>query len=434
MSVLLFLIQIVPLLILVFSFYKIELSILLFIFYSTLVPLDGFSLGGIHLGNNFLFLILLFSFLIKYKLTRADILYPFLVLYIFLFIFMLFEYRMNFGEQLNRYRQEIMSVFILPYIIYAAYNINIVNIGHLKMAVLISAIICLLYATLLTFLPYGINPYLIFLEQETDFVYSIEYSFDPNRGIARVFSTMANPQNWALYLGFILYFTLFFVRNNLLKGAMLILVIYNILFCGVRTVIVAATLPLIYYSFRIIKLKHFLYVIPIFFAVVWIITTNSNLYDYFLSFTGSEKSTTAGSDLDMRLYQLQGCLEEIRANPLWGNGFRWSAYYNETFGNHPKAVTFESLFLVILSCWGYAGLIVWGIFFCLLLRRNSKISNGQGIVLNMLVIYYFLFSSITGEYLYIVKFSLFYILFNIFILDNIKVRSLLQVKKNNVCC
>lgn len=420
MNVLLFLIQLFPLLILFLSFYKIEYSILLFICYNVLVPLDGFTLGSIHLGNNFLFLILFISFAFRYKLSKLDLFSPFFFLYFTLFIFIFFEHRMSIGEQLNRYRQELMSVFILPIIIYISYLKGGLKLSSLKKAILLSAIISSVYAFLLSFLPYGLNPYLIYLEQNTEFVYMINYSNDINRGIARIFSTMANPQSWALYLGFILYFTLFFIKNKALKIFLIILIGYNILFCGVRTVIVAVTLPLFYYALKTLKVKYFIYIFLGIIAVGWLTSINDGLHDYFLSFINDKRSSTAGSDMEMRLYQLEGVCDEIKQNPLFGNGFRWTAYYNENFGNHPKAFTFESLFFVILSCWGYAGIIIWGVFILFLIRKIQSFPENMRLPLNILLIYYIIFSMVTGEYLYIVRFTLYYTIFYIFLLHKKK--------------
>lgn len=268
-------------------------------------------------------------------------------------------------------------------------------------------------------MPMGLNPYLMYLEQiNPTFEYKIEYAAAAGRGISRIFSTMATPQSWAYFLGMLLFFVLFFVRQKIIKVFLLILIVYNILFCGVRTAIVACALPTIYYFIHcgILRVKTVLQMAVVIGALYLLISSNSDLYDYLLSITGSNKSSTVGSDSSMRLLQLEGCFDEIRNNPLFGNGFRWTAYYNELYGNHPKSWTFESLIFVILACWGYMGFLVWGYFFFMLYKQIRSVQSDNRVYLLILFMYYILFTLATGEYGNIIQFTLYYAIFYSFIL------------------
>lgn len=434
MSIIGYFVNIVPILILAFSFFRFEISLFLFICYSILVPLDGFNIGPIHLGNNFLYLLMFIPFIIKGNKEgiKYDIYKPFITFYAILLVYMAVQYRMPIGEELKRYRQEVMSVFLLPIMIYSASlkNPQVLNVA--KIALIISGVISIFYGIFLKEMPMGINPYLMYLEHiSPTFEYKIEYAADEGRAISRIFSTMASPQAWAYFLGIYLFFVIFFIKQKIVKTILLVLTIYNILFCGVRTVIVAAALPVIYYFVHcgLLKIKTILQVGLLLLVLYFVISSNADLYDYLLSITGSNKSSTVGSDSNMRLLQLEGCFDEIRNNPLFGNGFRWTAYYNETYGNHPKSWTFESLVFVILACWGYVGFIVWGYFFFRLYRQIQSIPSDDKIYLIILFMYYVLFTLATGEYCYIIQFSLYYAIFYSFILADYRLKTNNKIKK-----
>lgn len=431
MNIIGYLVNFVPILILAFSFFRFEISLFLFICYSILVPLDGFNIGPIHLGNNFLYLLMFIPFIVKGNKIKYDIYKPFITFYAILLAYMAVQYRMPMGEELNRYRQEVMSVFLLPIMVYSASLKNPKVLSYVKIALIISGTISLVYGVFLMLMPAGLNPYLIYLEQiNPTFEYKIEYAEAAGRAIGRVFSTMARPQTWAYFLGMFLFFVMFFVKQKVVKTILLVLTVYNILFCGVRTVIVASALPVIYYFVHcgLLKIKIVLQMGVFLFVLYFVISSNADLYDYLLSITGSNKSSTVGSDSDMRLLQLEGCFDEIRNNPLFGNGFRWTAYYNETYGNHPKSWTFESLVFVILACWGYVGFIVWGYFFFRLYRQILSIPSQDKIYLIILFMYYVLFTLATGEYCNIIQFSLYYAIFYSFILVNYRFKTNNKIK------
>lgn len=431
MNVIGYLVNFVPILILAFSFFRVEISLFLFICYSILVPLDGFNIGPIHLGNNFLYLLMFIPFVTKGNRIKYGIYKPFIVFYSILLVYMVLQNRMPISEEVNRYRQEVMSVFLLPIMIYSASLKNPKVLHCIKIALIISGTISLVYGAFLKLMPAGFNPYLIYLEQTTpSFEYKVEYAEAVGRGVGRVFSTMATPQAWAYFLGMFLFFVMFFVKQKIIKTILLILIVYNILFCGVRTVIVAAALPVVYYFVHcgLLKIKTVLQVGLLLLVLYFVISSNADLYDYLFSITGSNKSSTVGSNLDMRLVQLEGCFDEIRDNPLFGNGFRWTAYYNETYGNHPKSWTFESLVFVILACWGYVGFVVWGYFFFRLYRQIQSIPSDDKIYLIILFMYYVLFTLATGEYCYIIRFSLYFAIFYSFILADYRLGSKQMVK------
>lgn len=412
MDFILLCVQFFPLLAIIFIFIDLKIAVSLFISYTILVPLDGFEFGNIHLGNNFIFLIMLFVFYYKYRILEFDIFKPFFVFYFALLFFILFQNRMPFLDQLTSFRQETMSVFILPIIIYNIYRIDNSILKYINISLLISGLICLIYGIICTILPYGINPYLMLLDSSTSFEYSIGYANDQFRSIGRVFCTFATPQAWSLFLGYFFFYVFFFVKNKYIKYFFILLIVYNILFCGVRTVIVAVAIPFfIYLLFNgFVKIKYLLVFSLIILSFIFVIQSNSDLNDYLLSIISPDKSSTGGSGLEMRMTQLEGCIEEINDNPLFGNGFRWTAWYNLNYGDHYKSVTFESLVFVIIACWGYLGFIVWGTFFYNIYKLIVKKAQQYKYILLTFMEYYLLFSLITGEYVFIIQFSLYYTL------------------------
>lgn len=338
---------------------------------------------------------------------------PFVWFYLILLMFIAFEPRMPYLQQLNSFRQEIMSVFLLPFLIINTHASKALTLKMIRRTFIIAGGISLVYSVILLLLPKGYNPYLMALERVTDFEYKIGYAFDKVRSIGRVFSTFPTPQAWAYFLGYMFFFIFFFFEKNMLRMFFLLLTLFCIMFCGVRTVIAAVLGGFCAFLYLNGSLKQgFIYIIVLF-VIGYIFWQIPQIQDYLLSFIGSKKSSMAGSNMDMRLVQLEGTIEEIETNPLFGNGFRWTQYYNQEFGNHPKAVTFESLIFVVLANWGILGCFVWIVFLYILYRANSKLHVSYSIPLNVVLAYYVAFSLITGEYCYIVQFAMFYSLFYI---------------------
>lgn len=111
----------------------------------------------------------------------------------------------------------------------------------------------------------------------------------------------------------------------------------------------------------------------------------------------------------MRLDQLNGCLVEIRNNPILGKGYGWDGWYKSNFGDHPVILSFESLIFVILCDNGFLGFVIWGILIYMVVRNNKKFHLIDTAIANSLLVFYIAYSCITGEYGYMQYFLIFYI-------------------------
>lgn len=114
----------------------------------------------------------------------------------------------------------------------------------------------------------------------------------------------------------------------------------------------------------------------------------------------------------MRMKQFEGCLYEIRNNPIFGNGYQWTDFYKEKYGDHPILLAFESLIFVVLCNSGFLGIVIWVFFLFKLFVNTRKLINDTNIMICslMLSVYYLSYTIITGEYGYMKFLILFYIL------------------------
>ncbi len=112
------------------------------------------------------------------------------------------------------------------------------------------------------------------------------------------------------------------------------------------------------------KIKYLFYTIVVAGLILFIVFQEDVLYTYVASiFSSSASADVKGSSVEMRLRQLLGCFDIISSNPLFGNGFGWTAYYNQMNGDHPVVLAFESYIFVALCNWGLVG-FAFGFCFC----------------------------------------------------------------------
>lgn len=118
------------------------------------------------------------------------------------------------------------------------------------------------------------------------------------------------------------------------------------------------------------KIKYLFYTIVVAGLILLIAFQEDVLYTYIASiFSSSASADVKGSSVEMRLTQLLGCFDIISSNPLFGNGFGWTAYYNQMNGDHPVVLAFESYIFVTLCNWGLVGFVVWLLFLWKIYRK-----------------------------------------------------------------
>ena len=232
---------------------------------------------------------------------------------------------------------------------------------------------------------------------------------------------------FALFIGFSFLF-LFNFRKEIPKKVIIPLVIATItmaLFCGVRSVIAAIGISTIYY---LIVAKQF----KIMLAVASVLVGGSFILEYFpemATYLGSitdinnASGNVGGSSFDMRFEQLEGAINEMKKNPIWGLGYEWTSYYISKNGSHPVCLCFESLLYNILCNNGIIGIIVWVYMIISIFKYNKSICGESYSILNSTLVFYLAYSCITGENGYMQYYLIFYVI----ILSS----KVLQLQKNS---
>ncbi|MBP1616104.1 MAG: hypothetical protein H6Q13_3552, partial [Bacteroidetes bacterium] len=381
-----------------------------------------------------LYSMVLLAFLFKKKdknvnILKLEELTPFFFLLFFLLLLIPFQWQMETSIQFNYWRMEFMSTCILPFLIIKVSKYDEDLLNYIKYGLILAVLVSCLYAVFLLFMPSGYNPYLMTIAKLFGREYNEWYSADDGRTISRIFSTFNHPLSWCLFLGFMI-FIFFKLRNeisNFLFYFILLLLFVDILYCGVRSGIVSLLPPILYLIVRNRQFKYLFYVSIVIFILFMFAANNTDLKDYLYSIIdlSGKHTSTKGSDLDMRLYQLEGCMDAIRGHEILGNGYRWTTYYMSMFGGHPKAYAFESLIFVILCNSGYLGFIIWGMFGILLFRNNRKYLNNKEDIywMDAMCLFYFVITIVTGEYNALKVFSLYYVFLLLHLKRNFSMRS-----------
>ena len=261
----------------------------------------------------------------------------------------------------------------------------------------------------------GINPYQIAISAANGVEWNKEYSaVVEGRLFGRISSVFAHPMNYGLFLGLSLVFLLS-VKEHIKKYKMIIMavgIILAIFLSGIRSPIGALFATVLAYLLLMHKIRLMVQVGLIGCIGYLIIMSIPEMANYVGSIFSDKGSNTEGSSLELRMTQLEGCIYEIRNNPLFGNGYGWTDYYKENFGDHPVILAFESLIYVVLCNSGYIGIGIWVFFFVKLFFNTKKIISNSHIVVYVLTLftYYLSYTVITGEYGYMKFAVLFYTL------------------------
>lgn len=394
-------------------FLRIRVGVAMFLVYSILVPfLQFFSFGQ----NLFYFLILI-SLLLKYsyRVLVFKPLKPFLFLFLAQLIIIPFHNSVPYFYQLNLFRSNFMGAMLLPFVMINVMNNDAKAVNLFIKALIFSVTIASIYSIYLTSIP-GINPYLIVVlplsGAEFDSFYAL--ALDGGRIFGRISGVFSHPMTNGLFLSLSLIFILSRLNVNyafesVSSIVLLLVVLVAIFVIGIRTPIVATAMGVLLYLIleRRIKLAIIGAIIGgIFFLIV---ASVPELGEFIGSIADKDSSNVSGSSHEMRLDQLNGALDEIRGNYLFGLGYGWTDYYYQLYGGHPVMLVFESLILSVLCNNGFMGVIFWIVAMLMYyfgVRQNFSYSYAN--ILLVLFAVYFVYSLVTGEYSYIRYFLIFY--------------------------
>ena len=423
----------VALIILMF-FVKLRTGICLYVAYMILVPYMNINLG-INLQWNMVNTLLLVAFFFScYKGKKAPIsfkpFWPFLFLYVAQLMEMPFQHDVPFDYSFNSFRLNLMSYMILPFVIWNHAATDPELSGQLRKTVLICICIAFGYGLFLTTTD-GQNPYQMLIMAANGEEWNAGYAaVGGGRMFGRISSVFGHPMTYGLFLGMALVYV-YSVRECLNKyvGVVLILgIIAAIFLCGIRSPIGALFATVLVFLLLNHKVKLMIQVAIVGCLGYAIISSVPDLNSYVESIFSDDKSEVAGSSMEMRMEQFEGCLAEIRNNPIFGKGYDWVGYYKTNFGDHPVMLAFESLSYVVLCNSGFLGVVIWVVFLIRLyqsMKRNVKNKETLIMVL-VLMAYYLAYSMITGEYGYMKYFMLFYTLI---LLEDNEVRHVITSKK-----
>jgi len=412
-------------------FVRFRVGVAAYLAYIFLVPFMKVEIGGYVLQWNFINILVLLAFFVnQYKkndgIFKFDYrpLIPFFIYFGVSLVLMPFQDGMPAGEALITWRMQVMKCLILAFVIWNDILGDKNSIKLYRNVTIGCIIISALYGLYLTTIP-GINPYMIFISEangeEFNFAYAAGNSglsdnevLNEERLFGRISSVFSHPMTYGLFLGLSLFYT---YRNKdlskLLFYGLVLLILANIFFCGVRSAIAAMSVAIIILLLQTRNIKFLLYIIfsTIGLYVLWdVIVESPTLYTYITSILDPSNSEVGGSTIEMRLEQFQGCLEEIRDNILEGKGFGWTGYYLSIHDGHPTMLFFESLIFVVLCNSGVIGVILWVFMSIKVLKYNHTKGHPFDYILNTLYAFYIAYACITGEYGYMQYFILFYIL------------------------
>lgn len=384
--------------------------------YLILVPIMFVEIGGRSLSWNFTNLLLFVFFCIqarrrKWKFSWKP-LAPFLLYFGISLIFMLFQYDIPLGWEINYWRQTVMQSIIPCAVLWNIVYNNPQWVPIYRYSVILSVVIAVMYGLFLTFTP-GLNPYIMGINDIVGSEYDMDYFLAEGEGrmFGRISSCFLHPMTFAFFLGLSIIYV-YLLSNKIpyvVSIFLFVLLSAGILTCGVRSVIGGVGVAVVYFLYKTRKNKRILtYAILSVALLSYVILLIPDLQEYLGSMTDQNSDNVQGSSLNMRFDQFWGCIVEISDCFLFGKGFGWTSYYIELNTVHPTIFCFESLIFVILCNSGLAGMLLWIVYNKRLYRFNNKRTNG--IVLNCLVVFYLSYACITGEYGYMKYYMLFYIL------------------------
>ena len=407
------------LLILAFTIFRFKIGLAIYLAYIFLVPYMRINLGAFVLQWNLVNLVVLLMAIYEFKFKRKKIaidfkpLLPFIIYFGVSLFMMLFQSAIPFGVQFDAWRMNLMKFMILPFALWNEMRVDNSSIKLYRNVTIVCIVIAACYGLFLTTMP-GINPYIMLLSEVNGTEFNEAYALAQGGGrlFGRISSVFSHPMMYGLFLGLSLVYV-FYNRRNINKYlffGLFFIIAVDILICGVRSVIGGIAIAIILFflqnrNFKLMLIASFLCIIG-----YYVITSIPDMTEYLGSITDINNKNVAGSSVEMRLNQFEGCLKEIDDCFLYGKGYGWTGYYKSVFGDHPTMLAFESLIYVVLCNSGLIGVILWIYMAMKIIFFNCKFKKDASALLNALLFFYLAYSCITGEYGYMQYYILFYII------------------------
>lgn len=384
--------------------------------YFILVPMEYFpGLKGVSWEH--IEYLILFAFIVANKHQRIKQVnikpfIPILLYFIVSLLFMFFQNDTPLDYELKRIKRDFILCLILPFVLWNQMLNDKMSAKLFRRAFVICIFIIALYGLFLTTMP-GVNPYIMLVNNIMGFEYKDDYLGDTNRLFGRITSVFMHPMTFGCFLGLSLIFV-YSVRSHLKKAffvSLFLLICIDIVVCGVRSVVAAILVAIVFYFFQARNYKIMAYAIIIGTVFYNIILQIPDMTEYLSSMSLSSNSEIGGSSFELRVQQFNGCLLEIKDVLFFGKGYGWHNYYMIKNVIHPTIMAFESLVFVVLCDSGIVGAALWIFVFYLIVRyNNANYSKDIASVLNATVVFYYSYACITGEYEFMKYFVLVYTL------------------------
>ncbi len=394
--------------------FKPNIGICMYVAYFFLVPILKIQFNEFSVGNKFIGILIFITSIIKYNRNfKWDVIRPFIpFLFLIISSFAIFPLSdgVSYDYSLGALWGYLIDLFVVPFSLYIYLKCEPQLYHRIQITMLIVIAIIVLYGVFLLTTS-GINPYILIMTDIFDDLKDISYYYQDTisgRMFGRTSSVFHHPMTFGFVLGMIaIYLTYMRMRgelHNMVYVILLSITVACILTCGVRTSL--ATLGVAFMAYLILshRIKFMFKACFILFISYILLIQIPWVSDYIDSIFHQENAKVEGSSMEMRLEQLQGCLDEIRYNPLFGKGLDWHSYYNATNGNHPVILAFESLIFVILCDTGFVGLLIWVVFAMMYCSYNKNIN------LLTIFVYFITYLTVTGMF-GVNYFMIFYTLF-----------------------
>ena len=407
------LLQLILLIIIVAIFFNLRLGIALFVSYSFLVPYCKLDFGGTVLQQNLINTIVLLSVCLNIKHINIRPFVAFVVFYILILFLIPFANGVDIEYQLDRWRSMVMGNLLVPI---ALWNMHSMKNAYLSTRhCLIGAVtIACIYGIFLTTMN-GVNPYIMFINAINGNEYRLEWFSSEGRLFGRISSVFTHPMTYGMFLGcsFIYVYSIKEKISKNLFNILLFLLAVNIVIIGVRSLLFASFITYLFFLFLCRKKKVMVSAVGLailFFLMVYIVP---ELRNYFQKISDiSDQNDIGGSNLDMRLAQLEGCFNEIRDCFWVGKGNSWHENYMEKNYLHPTILGFESLLFLIICDYGILGFCIYGIMIWILLYTQKKYIAYplNRVILSCFIVFYLSYCLFTGDYSYMKIWLFFYFL------------------------
>lgn len=386
-------------------------GIALYLAYSFLIPYCKLSLGGFVLQQNLINTVILL--VVWRQIKKLDI-KPFTAFFTFYGLILItipFAHGVSSSFQLDRWRSGFMINLFVPI---AIWNLHKIRNAYeaIRKFILVTIIIACVYGIFLT-TAHGINPYVMFFYSISGATYNLGWFASESRLFGRISSVFPHAMHFGMFLGCAMIY-IYSQKSNLNTKLLYLvqsLILVNIVTCGIRSVLFAFLITVLFFLIMCRRYKLVFEIIGIASILMVFVYLTPSLYEYFVNVSDiNDQGSIGGSSLNMRIDQLEGCFYEIRDCQIFGEGLMWHEDYIVRYGAHPTIIGFESLIFIILCDHGFFGFFIYSAMIVLLLVTQRKYIKDSmyKLLLTCYMVFYFSYCILTGDYSYMKIWLIFY--------------------------